>query len=92
MGKLKILLVFLVTNQRARSVKTKIEPMYFYVKNAELIKLGFVFSVTLCSSLAVFLENGLNFRLTLKTADKKVLNYSALSSFVICYMPELYLK
>ena len=74
-----------MTNQRARSVKTKIEPMYFYVKNAELIKLGFAFSkVTLCSSLAVFLENGLNFRLTLKTADKKVLNYSALSSVLIC--------
>ena len=33
-----------MTNQRARSVKTKIEPMYFYIQNAELKKLGFAFS------------------------------------------------
>ena len=53
-----------MANQRASSVKTKVKPMYFYVKmNAEFKKLGFAFSkMTLCSALARSLENGMNFK------------------------------
>ncbi len=52
--------------------------MYYLVEmSAELKKVGFAFSeITLCSVLAGFLENGFDFRFTLKMATKKVLKYS----------------
>ena len=60
-----------MTNQRARSVKSKFEPIYIYVKSPELRKLGFAFTkATLYSSLAEFLEGGLDYPLTLEIADK----------------------
>ena len=50
--------------------------MYYLVKmNAELKKVGFAFSeITLCSVLAGFLENGFDFRFTLKMATKRFLS------------------
>ena len=65
-----------MANERARSVKTKIKPMYYHVKmNGELKKVSFAFSkITLCSVLAGLLDNGINFRFTLKIANKKFLS------------------
>ena len=49
--------------------------MYYLVKmNAKLKKVGFAFSeITLCYVLTGSLENGFDFRFTLKIATKKVL-------------------